>query len=459
MNSGICGKNIRRLLRLGLALSVLGVGAIGLTSATAQAKTRTYVHAHRRAHVRKNIHAELRLRPLQRLTLAQFCSFPTVTSVSPTSASPGATVVVTGQNFGSSQRTGFLAFSDNGMNWGAPNVAPVTTVSWSNTQIVFDVPTVFGEWSTRSGTEATVTVVTPARSPLSAMGCDSNKAGIAMTSPAPSITSVSPATAGPGATVVVDGQNFGTSQGAYGFLHFSDDGVNWGAPGNTAPFTLLSWGDNQIVFDVPTPDGSWGTVGDTEASVQVTSATGLYSNQVDIMMSSGAQWPISANSAPIVTTGTVAASCFNSGGQSTTNGWTEIDNNSNQWMYAAVNINSSGGLTANSLVCDQYGDGGGPSWNFLGTSGFHGATVVTLYNQSGVQIDQWETPSYGVSGAQTNADNWSDQLSTSDLLSAYKISVVNVYDPQGFNLLNWIAQNQAGLQAAATIIEGAFAAS
>jgi hypothetical protein len=47
------------------------------------------------------------------------------------------------------------------MSWGTPDVAPLTLVSWSNTQIVFDVPTVFGGWSTKSGTEATVMVLTP----------------------------------------------------------------------------------------------------------------------------------------------------------------------------------------------------------------------------------------------------------------------------------------------------------
>jgi hypothetical protein len=162
MNSDICGKNIRRLLRLWLVLAVLGVSAIGLTSATAQAKTRTHVHAHRRAHVRKKSHPELLIHPMQRrFPYLGYCVFPTITSVSPTSAAPGARVVVTGDNFGSSQGAGLLAFSDNGMSWGTPDVAPLTLVSWSNTQIVFDVPTVFGGWSTKSGTEATVMVLTP----------------------------------------------------------------------------------------------------------------------------------------------------------------------------------------------------------------------------------------------------------------------------------------------------------
>jgi hypothetical protein len=36
---------------------------------------------------------------------------------------------------------------------------------------------------------------------------------------------------------------------------FSDNGTNWGSPGNTASFTIDSWSDTAITFTVPSPSG------------------------------------------------------------------------------------------------------------------------------------------------------------------------------------------------------------
>ncbi len=45
---------------------------------------------------------------------------PVVTSLSTTSAKAGDQVTINGSGFGSSQGNGYVAFSDNGTNWGAP---------------------------------------------------------------------------------------------------------------------------------------------------------------------------------------------------------------------------------------------------------------------------------------------------------------------------------------------------
>jgi predicted alpha-1,2-mannosidase len=71
------------------------------------------------------------------------------------------------------------------------------------------------------------------------------------------ITSISPATADAGQVVTINGSGFGASQGS-GYVAFSDLGTNWGAPGNSAPFTVNSWSDTTITFTVPTPSGSSG---------------------------------------------------------------------------------------------------------------------------------------------------------------------------------------------------------
>jgi predicted alpha-1,2-mannosidase len=87
---------------------------------------------------------------------------PVVTSLSTTSAKAGDQVTINGSGFGASQGNGYVAFSDNGSNWGAPgNVATFTVDSWSDTAITFTVPTpsgTNGEWQVWPGTPASVTV-------------------------------------------------------------------------------------------------------------------------------------------------------------------------------------------------------------------------------------------------------------------------------------------------------------
>src|SRR6266568_963257 len=71
------------------------------------------------------------------------------------------------------------------------------------------------------------------------------------------ISSISPTTATAGQVVTISGTGFGASQGT-GYVAFTDLGTSWGAPGNTAPFTVNSWSDTAITFTVPTPSGSSG---------------------------------------------------------------------------------------------------------------------------------------------------------------------------------------------------------
>ena len=93
-------------------------------------------------------------------TSATAMTGPVATSVSTTSAQAGQQVTINGSGFGSSQGNGYVAFSDNGTNWGAPgNVAPFTIDSWSDTAITFTVPTQSGGFQVMDGTPASVTVV------------------------------------------------------------------------------------------------------------------------------------------------------------------------------------------------------------------------------------------------------------------------------------------------------------
>jgi predicted alpha-1,2-mannosidase len=87
---------------------------------------------------------------------------PVVTSLSTTSAKAGDQVTINGSGFGSSQGNGYVAFNDNGTNWGSPgNTASFTVNSWSDTAITFTVPTpsgTNGQYAVWPGTPASVTV-------------------------------------------------------------------------------------------------------------------------------------------------------------------------------------------------------------------------------------------------------------------------------------------------------------
>ncbi len=93
----------------------------------------------------------------------------------------------------------------------------------------------------------------------------------------PVIESVSPTMAEAGDVVTISGSGFGATQGK-GYVHFADNGTNWGMPGNTATFHIDSWSDTQITFTVPTPDGSFQVAPGTMAMVTVVNDAGQTSD-------------------------------------------------------------------------------------------------------------------------------------------------------------------------------------
>ena len=85
---------------------------------------------------------------------------PVLTGVSPSPASAGRTVTITGSGFGASQGHGYVAFGDLGSNWGGVGNAGETIDSWSDTSITFTVPAASGSAHVWAGSAATVAVVT-----------------------------------------------------------------------------------------------------------------------------------------------------------------------------------------------------------------------------------------------------------------------------------------------------------
>jgi RHS repeat-associated protein len=159
---------------------------------------------------------------------------PTLTSLSPTSGAVGASVTITGTNFGSTQGTGGVKFN---------GTAATSITSWSSTSIVAVVPT---------GATTGNVVVT-------ASGVGTN--GVSFTVLAtPTLTSLSPTSGAVGASVTITGTNFGSTQGTGG-VKFN----------GTAASSITSWSSTSIVAAVPT--------GATTGNVVVT-ASGVSTNGV-----------------------------------------------------------------------------------------------------------------------------------------------------------------------------------
>lgn len=241
---------------------------------------------------------------------------------------------------------------------------------------------------------------------------------------APVISTCNPAKASPGTLVVLNGQNFGAQQGT-GYVRFSDNGVNWGAPGNIASFTLQNWSDTQISFFIPVKGQSlFQVTPGTVASISVTNSSGLTSNTENLQICSSVTWPVAADS-----------------------GTTQIGTTGNGFMDTTVTIDQSGNLTANTKVWDTSG------WGPL--TGFHGAAVVCLFDTFGNNIGTFPAGPFGVEGQQTNENPWSTIVPAASLCELYSISVVNFYDPQNNvpgAILQWAINNAPQIAAAAKVL-------
>src|SRR5271166_2940023 len=192
---------------------------------------------------------------------------PSITSLSPTTGAVGASVTITGTNFGSTQGTGTVSF----------NGTAVTTIgSWSATSIVATVPT--------GATTGNVVV--------NASGVNSNGVSFTVVA-APSTTSLSPTSGAVGASVTITGTNFGSTQGT-GTVSFN----------GTAATTIGSWSATSIAATVPT--------GATTGNVVVTQ-NGLASNGVSFaVLPTPTITSVSPNSATIGTSVTISGTNFGS---------------------------------------------------------------------------------------------------------------------------------------------------
>ena len=202
------------------------------------------------------------------------------------STAPGATTTVstTLANSGPGE------IKNAGITLNVPSDWAVVPVTPTTASSVAAGSSLTASWSVTapSGNGATTTATLSATASYTDAATGTTATVTAAQTPTPTITSVSPATASAGQTVTVSGMNFGASQSS-GYITFSDDGTNWGAPPDLATFSLGSWSDSQITFTVPSPSGSggeWHVDPGSTATVTVTTANGT-SNTATLTIGSG----------------------------------------------------------------------------------------------------------------------------------------------------------------------------
>ena len=232
---------------------------------------------------------------------------------------------------------------------------------------------------------------------------------------APVITFTSPSSAAAGQQVTITGSGFGASQGS-SHLNFSDNGTNWGAPGDAATFTIDSWSDDAVTFTVPEPSGTngqWAVTPGTTATVSVTTSAGTSNTTTSAIGSTTApvgqvtgyqglclddRGALTANYNPIQ-----VYTCNNSSAQQ----WTAESNGTLQVFGMCMDVN--GGNTGNGTVVDLYtcngtgaqdwvaqprGDLVNPqSGKCLADNGNGGSgTQLVIYDCNGASDQKWTLP-------------------------------------------------------------------
>jgi len=176
----------------------------------------------------------------------------------------------------------------------------------------------------------------------------------------PLITFAAPATAAAGQQVTVTGSGFGASQGS-GYLTFSDNGTNWGAPGDAAAFTIDSWSDSAVTFTVPQPSGGsgqWAVTPGSTASVSVTTGAGTSNTTTSTIGSTTpAQGPATGYQGLCLDDRNASTADFNpvqvfTCNSSSAQQWTVESNNTLQTLGKCLDVDN--GATTDNTTVDLY---------------------------------------------------------------------------------------------------------
>lgn len=184
---------------------------------------------------------------------------------------PGQAITLAGSGFGAQGQNSHVIISENGINYGGPGDAnTVDITNWMPSAISFVVP---------SGSSG------PALTPGSAtLVVETADQVVSQTTPL-TVTAVpvlpavlDPSVVSPGMLVTVSGAGFGTPQGG-GYVLISQNGVNYGGPGDWYGVTIDQWTNDAVTFEAPVAGMS--STGHGEPSLQPGPAT------VTVVSSSG----------------------------------------------------------------------------------------------------------------------------------------------------------------------------
>jgi len=228
-----------------------------------------------------------------------FAVAPAISGMTPASGPVGASVTISGTNFGSSQGANTIAF----------NGVAATPASWNTTTIVVPVP---------SGA-TTGNVVMMVNSVAS------NTAAFSVT---PNISSVSPTTGSAGTAVTIAGTSLGSAQGA--------NTVTFGG----AQASPTSWSDTQIV--VPVPSGA-------NTGNVVVNAGGLSSNGVSFGVISSIS-SLSPTSGVVGAVVVITGTAFGATQSASTVSFDGIAATPISWSSTSIAVQVPSGATSGNLV-------------------------------------------------------------------------------------------------------------
>lgn len=294
---------------------------------------------------------------------------PNITSLNPTSAVVGASVTISGANFGASQGTSTVAF----------NGTLASPASWSATSITVPVP---------SGATTGNVVVTVG-------GVASNGLNFTVLTP-PSITSLTPSSATVGTSITIAGSNFGASQGTSTVTF------------NGTAATPANWTSTSIAVPVP--------VGASSGNVVVT-VGGLASNAVPFtVVIPPSITSLTPNSGVIGASVTIAGSNFGSTQGTSTVTFNGITATPTSWGATSIAVPVPNGATTGNVVVTVGGIASngvnftvtspGPSLSTLGlTQGPVGAVITITGSNFGAAQG---TSTVTFNGTLATPTTWSD---------------------------------------------------
>ena len=230
---------------------------------------------------------------------------PSISSLSPTSGLVGTSVTIAGTSFGSTQGTSTVAF----------NRTAASPTSWSATSIVVPVP---------SGATTGNVVVTVG-------GAASNAVSFTVTTPSPSISSLSPTSGLVGASVTIAGTSFGSTQGTSTVVF----------NGTTASPT--SWSATSIV--VPVPSGA--TTGNVVVTVDGATSNGV---SFTVTTSSPSISSLSPTSGLVGTSVTIAGTSFGSTQGTSTVTFNRTAASPTSWSATSIVVPVPSGATTGNVV-------------------------------------------------------------------------------------------------------------